>query len=106
MTISSSNAVTGTLAYVDSGPLASRWGNGNFIGLDFSDNTFTGLTSVKVGMDPSESSGLVELLGDPDLNGVFKVTNKATQKFVIEQTDGVFTLRQEFNLSGLTLLEE
>lgn len=55
-------------------------------------------------MDPSESSGLVELLGDPDLNGVFKITDKNAQKFVIEQTDGVFTKRQEFDLSGLTLV--
>lgn len=89
---------------VESGPLVSRWGEGYFLGLDFSDNTLTGLTSVKVGMDPSESSGLVELLGDPDLNGVFKITDKTAQKFVIEQTDGVFTKRQEFDLSDLTLV--
>ncbi|MBR5013446.1 MAG: hypothetical protein IKY16_02445 [Bacteroidales bacterium] len=54
-------------------------------------------------MDPSQGSGLVELLGDPDMNGVFKITNKTTQKFVVVTTDGHATKRQEFDLSDLTL---
>lgn len=90
---------------VNSGPLVDRWGEGYFLGLDFSQNNFEGLTSVKVGLDPSAGSGLVELLGDPDLNGVFKITDKEHQKFVVEQTDGVFTLRQEWELFALELLE-
>lgn len=62
--------------------------------------------SVKVGLDPSESSGLVELLGDPDMNGVFKVTDKDEQVFVIESRDSQGHLtRQEFDLSGLTVEE-
>ena len=95
-------AITGTLKYLDSGAIATDWGAGNFMVLDLSDNDFTGLTSVMVGMDPSEGSGLVELINDPDKNGVFKVTNKDVQVFKIVQTDGTKTKTQSFYLGGLT----
>lgn len=88
------------------GSLVDRWGAGYFIALDLSDNDFTGLTSVKVGLKPSESSGLVELIEDPDKNGIFKVTNRFNQKFVVEQTDGTYTLTQEFDLSNIELVRE
>jgi len=61
-------------------------------------------TSVKVGMDPSEGSGLVELLGDPDMNCVAKVTDKDTQVFKVVTSDGHAELVQTFDLSDLTLL--
>lgn len=100
------NAITGTLKYVDSGSLASSWGPGNFLAVDLSDNDFTGLTSVKIGMQPSMGSGLVELKDDPDKAGVFKVTDKYNQKLVIVQTNGTDTTTQKFNLAGLTLETE
>ncbi len=96
-------AITGTLKYVSSGALAADWGAGNFLALKFTDIDTTGLTSLKVGLSPSEGSGLVELLGDPDMDGVFKITDKTTQKFVIEATNGKNTARIEYDLSGLTL---
>ena len=97
------NKITGTLKYLDgSDPISGYWGAGNFLALKFSD-VDPRATSVKVGLDPSESSGLVELLGDPDMNGVFKVTDKDTQKFVVVITDGIKTKRQEFDLSDLVL---
>lgn len=83
------------------GPIAGYWGDGNFMVLHFAD-VDPRLTSVKVGMDPSEGSGLVELLGDPDMNCVAKVTDKDTQKFVVEKSDGITTTRQVYDLSGLT----
>lgn len=90
-------AITGTLKYLDSGALATDWGAGNFMALKFTVPATA--TSCKVGLNPSEGSGLVEL--DSDKDGVFKVTNKDTQKFVIVTTDGTYTLTQEFDLSGL-----
>ena len=54
-------------------------------------------------MDPSEGSGLVELLGDPDMNCVAKVTNKTTQVFKVVTSDGHLERVQTFDLSGLTL---
>lgn len=96
------NRITGTLKYLDSGDIATYWGAGNFLALKFA-NPDPKATSVKVGLDPSEGSGLVELLGDPDMNGVFKITNKATQKFKIVTTNGTKTTTQTFDLSGLTV---
>lgn len=93
--------ITGTLKYVDSGALATDWGAGNFMVLKFT-NVDADATSVKVGLEPSMGSGLVELLGDPDMNGVFKVTNKATQKFVVVSSVGGFNNKQVFDLSELT----
>ena len=59
------------------------------------------MTSVKVGLDPSEGTGLVEILNDPDKNGVFKITNKATQNFKIVATDGIHTEIVTLDLAGL-----
>ena len=90
---------------MDSGTIVDAWGAGNFIALKFA-NIDSRATSCKVGMNPSEGSGLVEIIGDPDMNGVFKVTDKDAQKFVVVTTDGHATTRQEFDLSGLTVEEE
>ncbi len=102
----SSDAISGTLKYVSSGSLATTWGAGNFMALDFSGIDTTGLTSLKVGMYPSEGSGLVEAISDPDMNGVFKVTNKDTQVFRIVATDGTQTAVKDYKLTGLTLQGE
>lgn len=98
-------AITGTLKYLSSGSPAETWGEGNFLCLKFT-NIDEDATSVKVGLSPSVSSGLVELIDDPDKNGIFKVTNKDTQKFVVIQSNGTTYKRQEFSLSGLTCQTE
>ena len=97
------SAITGTLKYLDTGDIASYWGAGNFMALDFS-NFATGATSVMVGLDPSVSSGRVDVLADPDHNGVFKVTNKDTQRFKIVTSDGTHSKTKYYDLSGLTCL--
>ena len=100
------DAITGTLKYLDSGDLVTTWGAGNFMALNFVDNDFSKYSSVRVGMDPSQSSGLVEIINDPDKNGVFKVTNKDTQVFKIVSTDAETgeINTQTFDLSGLEVL--
>lgn len=97
------DAITGTLKYVTTGALPDYWGAGNFLALDFSGIDTTGLTSLKVGLVPSEGSGMVEVLGDPDMNGACKVTDKDSQRFVIVATDGTHVARREYDLSGLTV---
>lgn len=98
------NAITGTSKYVSSGALADGWGAGNFIALSLKDgNDFTGLTSVKIGLEPSAGAGLQEIINDDDKAGVFKITDKYNQKFVVVQTDGKNTTTQKYSLSGLTL---
>lgn len=94
------NKITGTLKYLDTGALATDWGAGYFIALDFS-NIDADATKVLVGLDPSESSGMQEL--DADHAGVFKVTNKEAQRLVIETVGVEGTHTQYFDLSGLTL---
>lgn len=97
--------VSGTLHYISDGVLAQDWGAGNFIALKFT-NLDESATSVKVGLDPSVSSGLVEIINDPDKNGVFKVTDTNTQVFKVVSTDGTNTRTQVLDLSGLTLETE
>lgn len=96
--------ISGTLKYYDDAEsaLVTRWGAGNFLALKF-DNLDPAATSVRVGLDPSESSGLVEIINDPDKNGVFKITNKDTQKFKIVTTDGTEELIQTYDLSKLVV---
>lgn len=101
-------AITGTLKYYSdaSKALVQDWGAGNFLAVKFS-NIDADATSVLVGIEPSESSDLVELIDDPDKNGVFKITDKSTQKFKVVQStkgsdDSTYTNVQTFDLSGLT----
>lgn len=76
------------------------WGAGNFIALKFTLPEGIDPEDVKVGMDPSVSSGLVAL--DSDKNAICKVTNKNTQKFVVETFNGAYWDRDVYDLSGLT----
>ena len=93
------NAITGTLKYISSGAIAQDWGAGNFICLKIPDADLD-TTVVKVGLNPSAGSGLVAL--DSDKNGVFKVTDKNTQKFAVLQQKGEAVSLVLYDLSGLT----
>ena len=96
----SGSTITGTLKHL-SGENANTqvWGEGNFICLKFPDADIEN-TTVRVGLEPSQGSGLVEL--DPDKNGVFKITDKLRQKFCVEMTVNGETVVQRYDLSGLT----
>lgn len=97
-------AITGTLKYLDNengGDIVPVWGEGNFMALAFT-NFDPSATKVLVGLQPSVSSGLVDVLSDPDHNGIFKVTNKNTQRFVVQTRNGTEISTQYYDLSGLT----
>lgn len=98
--------ITGQIKYLAEGALVDQWGAGNFIALQALADDWTQYTSVKIGMNPSEGSGLVDIINDPDKNGAFKITDKDTQKFVVEATNGVITKRIEYDLSELELASE
>lgn len=99
-------AITGTLKYVtgytefSSDPALQE---GNYLAVNLANNDYSQFSSVRIGLDPSAGSGLVEIIEDPDKNGVFRISN-TSQKFKIVSTsvDGVENT-QEFDLSGLTL---
>lgn len=101
----SGDKITGTLKYMkaDNG-ITSVWGKGNFLCLDFSATDWSAYKSVMVGLDNSQGSGLVDIIPDPDKNGLFKITDKNTQRLMIVTTsaDGKQKNTQYFDLTGLT----
>lgn len=96
--------ITGTLNFIEGGlsPSGPLSGDGYFLALKWSDPA-EGVTSLKVGLVPSEGTGLVECIDDTDRNGVFKITDKNAQIAVIQQTGSGRQHTQTFDLSGLTL---
>lgn len=95
--------ITGTLKKLTSGALVNDWGEGHFLGLAFSGMTETAGTSVKVGLVPTQGAGFQTL--DADKLGVWKISNKNTQRLEVITTDGKSNHVQTFDLSGLTLEE-
>lgn len=106
--ISDEGAITGTLKYVTGYTGYSQspeLQSGNFLALTLADNDFSEYTSVKVGLDPSEGSGLVEIRNDPDHNVVARIADATTQKFVIVASNYFGSVTQEYDLSDLTINE-
>ena len=97
--------IEGTLKYVSTGALATDWGAGNFIALKFSGNAVENAKHMYVGVDPSEGSGLVDLIPDPDKEVIAKVTSKL-QKFKVVIDYGASVTVKEYDLSGLTLASQ
>lgn len=97
----SGNSITGTLKYLATGSPAETYGAGNFLALAWS-NLDSDTTSLKVGIIPSQGTGMVECYDDPDRNGYFKVTDKDAQKIVFRQADANGNVtKQVFDISGL-----
>lgn len=79
--------VTGTLKYFDTpGEIVDYWGPGYFFAFKISGED-SNTTSTKVGLYPSAGTGLVEIHGDPDMNGIAKIAPDLQQKFKVVQTD-------------------
>ena len=98
--------VTGTLKFVEGGlsPAGALAGDGYFLALKWSDPDTSKVTSLKVGLQPSATGmDLQECISDTDRNGVFKISNKNTQKLIIRQSDGTRVNQQVLDLSKLTL---
>lgn len=99
--------ITGTLHYIEDGLAPSGYlsGSGNFIALHLESDDWTRYTSVKVGLDPSQASGMVEILDDEEKIAVGKITDNE-QVFIVESTDGEFTKTDVYSLSDLVLETE
>ena len=96
--------VTGTLKYLSgSNAITDVWGEGYFLCFNMADSTWTGYSSVKVGLTPSAGSGLVEITTDDTKNGICKVTDKAQQLFTIVSTKGGVTKTKAYSLADLVL---
>lgn len=100
----SGSTITGTLKYLGTdNAITQVWGYGNFIALKFPDADIEN-SIVKVSLEPSAGSGLVEL--DSDKNGIFKISDKMSQKLVVSITKDGETVVQRYDLSGLTCQSE
>lgn len=100
----SGNQIVGTLKFIEGGlsPAGPLSGDGHFLALKLS-NIDADATSCKVGLVPSQGTGLVEIIDDPDKNLVAKITSK-DQVFEVVQSDAKGNkLTQHFYLHGLTL---
>lgn len=99
-------AISGTLTMLTEGQLVTDWGEGYFIALHFGNGSALA-TSTKVGLDPTQGSGLVTLEDDRD--AVLKIDDKylkdgvPAQKLLVVQTDGVNVFTEVYDLSGLVL---
>lgn len=105
ITVGDDGIISGEVKYVDEGSHAEYWGPGYFLGLQLS-NIDASATSVLVGLEPSYGSGLVEIIEDPDLNGLFKIHDIYKQKVKIVTSDGTRKTTQYFSLVGLKLVDE
>ena len=102
VTISDNGKITGTLKYLSgSNPITDVWGEGNFLALSFP-NLPDGASSVKIGLDPSAGTGLVELVGVPDNTfGVFKIADPKAQVLLTVTTKSGLKATKSYDLSGL-----
>lgn len=101
----SDNSFKGTSKYLSgSNAITDVWGEGNFVAVTFSATSWSAYTSVKVSLEPSAGSGPAELIGHlDDLDSVFKITDKNSQKLKIVATDGTKTRVQAYSLADLVL---
>ena len=82
------------------GPLS---GDGHFLAVKFTADDWADYTSVMIGLNPSQGTGLVELINDPDKNAVLKVTDNQRQWLEIRWTNGTNEGYMTYDLSGLVL---
>lgn len=95
----SGNKITGTLIKQTSGQIVTDWGQGYFIGLEFTPDSDA--TVTKVGLTPSAGSGLVAL--DSDNLAMFKLTDISAQRLKVVSSRAGEEKTWFFDLSGLTL---
>lgn len=98
------NIISGNIKYLTGeNPITVKWGEGNFIALHFNAEDWTAYDSVKIGLEPSQGTGMVEIKDDPDHNGIFKIANKDTQKIKLVATKSGVSNTTYYSLTGLTL---
>lgn len=100
----SNGKVTGTIKYFDTpGAIVDYWGPGYFFAFKISGEDVKS-TKTLVGLEPSEGTGLVDIHGDPDMNGIAKLSETVPQKFKVIQSDAAGHRNiQTFDLSKLVL---
>ena len=93
-------AITGTLYDFEGWPSGTLAGPGHFLALKFGDLP-SGATGAAVGLIPSATGMDLQTL-DSDMDAVFKIENKDTQRLYVKifDGDGKFTI-YTYDLNGL-----
>lgn len=100
----SNGKITGTLKYFDTpGAIVEHWGAGNFLALKFTAEDWAAYDEVLVGLNPSAGSGFVDVLPDPDKNGIWKISDTESQVFEIICKKGDNRVSRTYDLNGLVL---
>lgn len=96
--------ITGTLNFIEGGlsPSGPLSGDGWFLALKFSDLDERA-TSVKVGLQPSAGTGLVEIIDDPDKSGVFKISSNEQKFLVVSSNEDGQKTKDVYSLADLVL---
>ena len=71
--------------------------------MKFSASNWSNYTSVKVGLEPSYGTGLVEIINDPDKNGVFKIADKDAQLVKVISRNATTETVKTYSLRDLVL---
>lgn len=93
------DTISGSLKFIEGGLAETGYlaGDGYFLAVTWS-KPAEDVTSLKVGLQPSLESGLIEGIDDPDRTLVVKVTPSMNQKVVLVQTSDDGSRAQYFNL--------
>ena len=76
---------------------------GYFLALKYVSDDWSKYTSVKVGVEPSYGTGLVELINDPDKNGVARITDKDAQLLKVVCRNATTETVKTYSLRDLVL---
>lgn len=76
---------------------------GYFLALKYIATDWANYTSVKVGVEPSYGTGLVEIISDPDKNGVCRITDKDAQLLKVVCKNATTETVKTYALNGLVL---
>ena len=76
---------------------------GYFLGLKYVSDDWSKYTSVKVGVEPSYGTGLVEIINDPDKNGVCRITDKNAQLLKVICKNATTETVKTYSLRDLVL---
>ena len=76
---------------------------GHFLALKYISDDWSKYTSVKVGVEPSYGTGLVEIINDPDKNGVCRITDKDAQLLKVVCKNATTETVKTYSLRDLVL---
>lgn len=94
--------ITGTLKYLNEGSLVNRFGSGYFLALDLSDNDYSIINNISIGILPSNGIEFFNVKEDDDKIVALKIDN-TNQKVIINVSNDETSVTKKYDLSSLQL---